>query len=123
MRPRITQDNNVAMEVEILLSNLSSTTINSNPVVDRRQTNTSVTVKNGQTIVISGIRREQETQINRRVPFLGDVPVLDWVFSSTERATEVVELVLFLVPLVGFRAEDMQRRLSNAVPVSEADQG
>ena len=100
VRPRITQDNNVAMEVEILLSNLSSTTINSNPVVDRRQTNTSVTVKNGQTIVISGIRREQETQINRRVPFLGDVPVLGALFSSTERATEVVELVVFLVPLV-----------------------
>lgn len=100
VRPRITQDNNVAMEVEILLSNLSSTTINSNPVVDRRQTNTSVTVKNGQTIVISGIRREQETQINRRVPFFGDVPVLGALFSSTERATEVVELVVFLVPLV-----------------------
>jgi general secretion pathway protein D len=100
VRPRITQDNNVAMEVEILLSNLSSTTINSNPVVDRRQTNTSVTVKNGQTIVISGIRREQETQIDRRIPFLGDIPLLGAAFSSTERAKEVVELVVFLVPIV-----------------------
>jgi general secretion pathway protein D len=100
VRPRITQDNNVAMEVEILLSNLSSTTINSNPVVDRRQTNTNVTVKNGQTIVISGIRREQETQIDRRIPFLGDIPLLGAAFSSTERAKEVVELVVFLVPIV-----------------------
>ena len=99
-RPRITQDNNVAMEVEILLSNLSSTTINSNPVVDRRQTNTSVTVKNGQTIVISGIRREQETQVDRRIPFLGDIPILGAAFSSTERSMEVVELVVFLVPVV-----------------------
>ncbi|MEY3142279.1 MAG: hypothetical protein RLY21_772 [Planctomycetota bacterium] len=100
VRPRITQDNNVAMEVEILLSNLSSTTINSNPVVDRRQTNTTVTVKNGQTIVISGIRREQETQIDRRIPFLGDIPLLGAAFSSTERSKEVVELVVFLVPIV-----------------------
>ncbi len=100
VRPRITQDNNVAMEVEILLSNLSSTTINSNPVVDRRQTNTNVTVKNGQTIVISGIRREQETQIDRRIPFLGDIPLLGAAFSSTERSKEVVELVVFLVPIV-----------------------
>jgi general secretion pathway protein D len=100
VRPRITQENNVAMEVKILLSNLSTTTINSNPVVDRRETNTTVTVKNGQTIVISGIRREQETQIDRRIPFLGDIPILGAAFSSTERSKEVVELVVFLVPLV-----------------------
>ncbi|MFM7050639.1 MAG: secretin N-terminal domain-containing protein [Planctomycetota bacterium] len=118
VRPRITQDNNVAMEVEILLSNLSSTTINSNPVVDRRQTNTNVTVKNGQTIVISGIRREQETIVDRRLPFLGDIPLLGAAFSSTERAKEVVELVVFLVPLVvenpdendtNFNVEELER--------------
>jgi len=102
VRPRITQDNNVAMEVEILLSNLSASTasFNQNPVIDRRQTNTNVTVKNGQTIVISGIRREQETTIDRRLPFLGDIPVLGAAFSSTERQKEVVELVVFLVPVV-----------------------
>jgi len=102
VRPRITQDNNVAMEVEILLSNLSASTasFNSNPVIDRRQTNTNVTVKNGQTIVISGIRREQETKIDRRLPFLGDIPILGAAFSSTERQKEVVELVVFLVPVV-----------------------
>jgi general secretion pathway protein D len=102
VRPRITQDNNVAMEVEILLSNLSASTasFNQNPVIDRRQTNTNVTVKNGQTIVISGIRREQETVIDRRLPFLGDIPVLGAAFSSTERQKEVVELVVFLVPVV-----------------------
>jgi general secretion pathway protein D len=72
VRPRITQDNNVNMEVEILLSNLSASTasFNQNPVIDRRQTNTHVTVKNGQCIVISGIRREQETIVDDRIPFL-----------------------------------------------------
>jgi type II secretory pathway component GspD/PulD (secretin) len=57
-------------------------------------------VKNGQTIVISGIRREQETKIDRRLPFLGDIPILGAAFSSTERQKEVVELVVFLVPVV-----------------------
>ena len=100
VRPRITQDNNVAMEVEILLSNVAAGSFNGNPTIDRRQTNTNVTVKNGQTIVISGIRREQETTIDRRLPFLGDIPLLGAAFSSTERAKEVVELVVFLVPVV-----------------------
>jgi len=101
VRPRITQDNNVAMEVEILLSNVSAAAgFNGNPTIDRRQTNTNVTVKNGQTIVISGIRREQETTVDRRLPFLGDIPILGAAFSSTERQKEVVELVVFLVPVV-----------------------
>jgi len=132
VRPRITQENNVAMEVKILLSNLSTTTINSNPVVDRRETNTTVTVKNGQTIVISGIRREQETQINRRIPFLGDIPILGAAFSSTERAKEVVELVVFLVPLVvenpdvndaNFNLEERERLRLLQEPLEKGSQG
>ena len=131
-RPRITQDNTVAMEVEILLSNLSSTTINSNPVVDRRQTNTSVTVKNGQTIVISGIRREQETQVDRKLPFLGDIPILGAAFSSTERAKEVVELVVFLVPVVvenpdanddNFNADERMRLRMLQEPLEKSSKG
>jgi general secretion pathway protein D len=52
VRPRITKDRNVAMEIEVLYSNVArSTTTNTpgnNPTIDRRQTNTSVVVKNGQ---------------------------------------------------------------------------
>jgi general secretion pathway protein D len=50
--------------------------------------------------VISGIRREQETVVDDRIPFLGDIPILGAAFSSTQRQKEVVELVIFLVPLV-----------------------
>jgi Flp pilus assembly secretin CpaC len=59
-----------------------------------------VTVKNGQTIVISGIRTESEAKAKTKVPLLGDVPVLDWVFSSTESLTTTSELVLFVTPIV-----------------------
>ncbi|NBU42440.1 MAG: hypothetical protein EBS51_16900, partial [Planctomycetia bacterium] len=90
VRPRITKDRNVAMEVEVLYSNVSrnsptANTPGNNPTIDRRQTNTTVVVKNGQTIVLSGIRTESESKNKVGVPLLGDVPVLDWVFSSTER--------------------------------------
>ncbi|MSR40314.1 MAG: hypothetical protein EXS10_00200 [Phycisphaerales bacterium] len=100
VRPRITQDNNVNMEIEILLSNLSAAIVNSNPIIERRQTNTEVTLKNGQTIIISGIRREQETKKNRRIPFLGDIPIIGAAFALNEIQNEVVELVVFLTPVV-----------------------
>ena len=105
VRPRITKDLNVAMQIEILLSNVDTTTRanpspGDNPTIQRRQTNTSVVIKNGQTIVISGIRKETENKVKTKVPVLGDVPVLDWVFSSTEKVSAATELVLFVTPIV-----------------------
>ena len=105
VRPRITKDLNVAMQIEILLSNVDTTTRTvvtpgNNPTIQRRQTNTSVVIKNGQTIVISGIRKETENKVKTKVPVLGDVPVLDWVFSSTEKVSTATELVLFVTPIV-----------------------
>ena len=103
VRPRITRELNVNMDIELLLSNLNLSVpqFNNNPVVDRRQTNTRITVKNGQTIVISGIRKEDETNIKRGLPLLGDIPFLgDAIFSSTEKKKNVSELVIFVTPLV-----------------------
>lgn len=102
VRPRITKDRNVAMEIEVLLSNLNNTQtgVGGNPVIDRRQTNTTVTVQNNQTIVLSGIRREQENRVKNSVPILGDIPGLDWIFANTSETKSTSELVIFVTPIV-----------------------
>ena len=103
VRPRITKDRNVNMQIEVLLSNVNNTSpvgVGGNPVIDRRQTNTSVTVKNGQTIVLSGIRKETENKIKSKVPLLGDVPVLDWVFAHDSETKATTELLVFVTPTV-----------------------
>ena len=109
VRPRITKEKNVAMEIEILLSNVNTNSplgAGGNPVIDRRQTNTTVTVKNGQTIVISGIRQETEGRKQRKVPILGDIPFLDLFFSSESEDTIVSELVVFVTPIVVDNPDD-----------------
>ena len=131
VRPRITKDLNVAMQIEILLSNVDTTTRTvvapgNNPTILRRQTNTSVVIKNGQTIVISGIRKELESKVKTKVPLLGDVPGLDWVFSSTEKVSTATELVLFVTPLVvenpdvndtNYNVQDIERLRSLQKPL------
>ena len=128
VRPRITTERNVAMEIEILLSNLSSSTINDNPVVNRRQTTTTVTVKNNQTIVLSGIRREDDTDVERKVPLLGDIPLLGALFTSTEKGKSLVELVIFITPIVvdnpdendtNFNVEERKRLDELSKPLEE----
>jgi general secretion pathway protein D len=130
VRPRITKDMNVNMEIEILLSNLNQTTsgVGDNPIIDRRQTNTTATVKNGQTIVLSGIRKEQENKIKNKLPLLGDVPVLDWVFANTNEVKTVTELLVFVTPTVvdnpdandsNYNADERKRLRELAKPVAE----
>ena len=68
--------------------------------MDRREATTTITVKNQQTIVISGIRKEEENDIERKIPLLGDIPVLGNIFTSTEKSKGVTELLIFITPVV-----------------------
>ena len=107
VRPRITAEKNVAMQIQVLLSNINSApSVNSNPVVDRREATTTITIKNEQTIVISGIRVEEESEILRKVPLLGDIPVLGNLFQSTEKEKGVRELLIFITPVVVENPDD-----------------
>jgi general secretion pathway protein D len=131
VRPRITKESNVNMEIEVLLSNVNQTSpegVGGNPIIDRRQTNTTATVKNGQTIVLSGIRKETENKIKNKFPLLGDVPVLDWVFANTSDTKVVTELLVFVTPTVvdnpdgndsNFNADERTRLRELAKPLGE----
>ena len=69
-------------------------------ILDRRQSMTHVIVQNGQTIVLSGIRRDTESKITRGIPLLMDIPLLGELFKSHEDATTITELVAFVTPYV-----------------------
>ncbi len=123
VRPRITKERNVAMEIEVLLSNVNTaSTLNvggsNNPTIDRRQTNTQITVKNNQTIVISGVRVESESKAKNGFPILGNIPVLDLFFSNKDEVASTKELLIFITPTVvdnpdendtNFNADDRER--------------
>ncbi|MFZ9689611.1 MAG: secretin N-terminal domain-containing protein [Phycisphaerales bacterium] len=102
VRPRVTNEKNVAMEIEVLLSNvnIAAAGVGDNPTIDRRQTNTAVTVKNGQTIVLSGIRIESETKDDTGFPILKDIPGLGFIFGNVDNSKAQRELLIFVTPIV-----------------------
>ena len=105
VRPRITKEKNVAMEIKVLLSNVNTTSAvnvggSGNPVISRRSTNTIVTVKNNQTIVISGVRVESQAKEKNGFPILGNIPVLDLIFSNKNSNSSSKELLIFVTPTV-----------------------
>ena len=105
VRPRITKEKNVAMEIKVLLSNINTTSAldvggSGNPVISRRSTNTIVTVKNNQTVVISGVRVESQAKEKNGFPILGNIPVLDLLFSNKNSNSFSKELLIFVTPTV-----------------------
>ncbi len=110
VRPRITIKRDVDLRVNLELSSLSpQLSANGQFIVDRRETTTQLIIQDGQTVVISGILRSEESDVKRKVPFLGDIPLLGALFTSTETSVQSTELVAFITPLVVDNDTDLDR--------------
>jgi len=101
VRPRITVNRDVDLRINLELSSIQpQATLFGGFIVDRREVTTQLIVADGQTVVISGILRSEESEILRKVPFFGDIPIIGSIFSSTEIVTTNTELVAFITPYV-----------------------
>lgn len=101
-RPRITPNNDVDLRVNVELSSVApgQQAASGQVIVERRETTTQLIVASGQTIVISGIIRNEESEVIRKVPLLGDIPILNLLFRSKETAFNQTELIVFITPIV-----------------------
>ncbi len=68
------------------------------PIVNTRKVNTIALVKDGQAVVLGGLRKKDTTQRINKVPILGDIPVLGHLFRFEGEATAMTELVIFITP-------------------------
>jgi general secretion pathway protein D len=103
--PHINPDGLVICDVAPEISSISdqtipiSSTVNAT-VFNSRSADTRVGIKNGETIVIGGLMQDQKTETISKVPILGDIPVLRFLFSRTQLSKTKTELLIFLTPHV-----------------------
>lgn len=110
VRPRITVNRDVDLRVNLELSSIQpQATLFGGFIVDRRETTTQLIVRDGQTIVISGILRSEDSNVLRKVPLLGDIPLLGLLFQSTDKVIRNTELVAFITPVVVDNEVDLDR--------------
>jgi general secretion pathway protein D len=69
-------------------------------VTNKRSATTSVLVQDGQTAVIGGLIRDNVVKGERKIPLLGDIPVLGWLFKFRTERTEKTNLLIFLTPTI-----------------------
>ena len=97
--PQITPDGNVVLEVEVNKDSKGDITP-AGFAINNQHVKTKVRVENGGTVVLGGIYQQQERNTDTKVPLLGDLPVLGYLFKTTGRETSKTELLVFLTPKI-----------------------
>lgn len=100
VKPQITPDGRVIMSLDIN-KDVPDTTIASNVIaIKTKHIKTDILVENGGTVVIGGIYEETESQATSRIPFLGDLPYVGFLFRNTRTDRDKVELLIFITPKI-----------------------
>jgi len=109
--PQINPDGFVRMEIEQEVSEFTGSTVSVGagvnvPIIFTRNANTTVTVKDNETVVLGGLITSKEEQQEQKVPILGDLPGLGWLFRNQVNSTSRTELLIVLTPRVLRTIED-----------------
>jgi len=99
--PHVIDGKNMKMKIKVVKDELDFThaaTMLGNPIIIKKLTETSLIVKDGETIVISGLTKETKGDGDVGVPWLKDVPVLGWVFKADNKAEAMEEVLIFITP-------------------------
>jgi type IV pilus assembly protein PilQ len=101
VRPQITPDGKVLMQLQVNKDNVNTSLSTSYGLaIDTKNIKTDVLVDNGGTVVIGGIYIQEERKTVTKVPFLGDVPILGNLFKKNETADNRRELLVFVTPKI-----------------------
>ncbi|MFB3069040.1 MAG: type II secretion system protein GspD [Acidobacteriota bacterium] len=109
--PTINQEGFVTMKIKPEVSSVTRTLTtasgNEIPIVQTSTAETTVMVKDGVTIVIAGLIEDQSLNTTKKIPILGDIPILGAAFRSKEEEVIKSELVIFLTPTIISGKESM----------------
>jgi general secretion pathway protein D len=111
--PQITEGDYVKLDIYQEISSVKQDTaiilINVGPTTTKRSTKTSVVVKDDQTVVIGGLIQEREEENVTKIPLLGDLPLLGYLFKQTSVSREKTNLMVFLTPHIVKEADSLAR--------------
>jgi len=103
--PQVSANGLITLDITPAVSRLVSTQTSpsggtSAPVIDIRQASSLVRVRDGATVVLGGLIQDSASSTHRKIPLLGDLPLLGRAFSGEYSTSERTDLVIFLTPRV-----------------------
>ncbi|NOQ64651.1 MAG: type II secretion system secretin GspD [Methyloprofundus sp.] len=102
VKPRVNASGMVVLEIDQSVDSASRTTASNidSPTILKRQIQTTVTVVDGESVVLGGLINEQHTFTNTGIPFLKDIPYVGWLFGSVGKKVIKDELIVVITPRV-----------------------
>lgn len=102
--PQISEDGHVSMDISPIITRLIRTAsgpdASTAPEVDIKQTSSLVRMKDGSTVVIGGLIQDENYKTVRKVPLLGDIPLLGRLMTGNYENKRKTELVIFITPTI-----------------------
>lgn len=104
--PQITPDDHVIIDVTVTKDSPQAVTTGT-PPIDTNRVQTQALVENGGTIVIGGVYQQDNSTSVTKVPLLGDIPILGYLFRNKTTADNKTELLIFITPKIIKDAMDL----------------
>lgn len=102
--PLITPDDRLILDINVQKDRVGQILVTQGgvnvPSIDTSEINTTVFVGDGQTVVLGGILETERRETEKKVPYLGDIPVLGHLFKTTSRVNNKDELLVFVTPKI-----------------------
>lgn len=100
--PRVSDNGRVLLDIEQEVSDVKPTTSSSidSPTIQQRRIKTTVTVKNGESIVLAGLMQDRSTRDRGQIPLVGDIPFIGNAFKNKQDTVARTELLIAITPNV-----------------------
>lgn len=110
LTPQINELDKIRLEIDQQIEDIvGSDPATQQPITANRSAKTVVVVDDQQTVVLGGLIRDRKRETENKVPILGDLPIIGWLFKSRTNEVEKVNLVLVLTPYIIRDSSDFQR--------------
>lgn len=100
MEPRINSKDEVTLNIKIEVSSIAGEGYNHLPILGNREVEMSVRVRGGETVIIAGLLRNEESQTVKSPPFFSRIPGIGWLFSNLYKRKEQTDVVIALTPYI-----------------------
>lgn len=99
--PQINEGNAIVMKIEQEVSSIANSVAGASDIItNKRSIKTNVLVENGQVLVLGGLMQDQVREQEQKVPLLGDIPLIGYLFRAKQSNGDKTNLMVFMHPVI-----------------------
>lgn len=121
IKPRISNDNKVILNIDATLEDVVAGSGQGLPTTTKREVKTIAIVRDGEAVIVGGLIKDKITESENKIPLLGDIPFIGYLFKDTTYKIDKVNLVIILTPYVIEKASDLDELRKNLQELSKLE--